>query len=271
MTGTPCLKLDDQSRYHSLLRDPARRKIIEILGEQEKIGFKELKKTLGLGVGTVYYHLDMLSEYVTQDKQRKYRLNDNGQLLHKSIKTGATSPTLQVSETFSHRLARWLFLAPLFARTVQPLRLLPFALLILILGALGSALASSQSLLFFYAPFTSYQFETTALLYVFNWISLFLFSDLVTYVVFRRAGGDLQLFVCLGIASFPTASFPYVYMFLSYEVARYFLLILIIWSVMLLASAYSFAKGLRLDKSIVMSLVVLYLNTAILLATGRLS
>ena len=67
------------------------------------------------------------------------------------------------------------------------------------------------------------------------------------------------------------AVFPYLYMFLSYEIARYFLLLLIIWSVMLLAAAYSFGKGLRLDKSIVLSLLVLYMNTVVLLATGRLS
>jgi len=46
--------MEDLSRYYTLLRDPARRKIIEILGTQEKIGFKELKEMLGLGVGTVY-------------------------------------------------------------------------------------------------------------------------------------------------------------------------------------------------------------------------
>jgi len=263
--------MDEQSRYHTLLRDPARRKIIEILGEQEKIGFKELKHKLGLGVGTVYYHLDMLSDYLTQDKQRKYKLNDRGRLLYKSLKGGSIPSTLHVGETFSHRLAKWLFLAPLFAKTVQPLRLLPFSLVVLIFGALGSALASSQALLFFYLPFTKYQFETTALLYLFNWITLFFCSDLIIYLFFRRTGGDLQLFVCLGIASFPTALFPYIYMFLTYEVARYFLLVLTLWSVMLLSSAYSFSKGLRLDKSIVMSLFVLYLNTAILLVMGLLS
>lgn len=264
--------MDDQSRYHTLLRDPARRKIIEILGEQKKIGFKELKQTLGLGVGTVYYHLDMLSDYLTQDKERKYRLNDRGRLLHQSLKGESTpSSMLHEGEAFSHRVARWLFLAPLFAKTTQPLRLFPVAVVILVLGAFGSALASSQSLLFFYSPFMTYRFETTALLYVFNWVSLFLFSELVIYMFFKRLGGDLQLFVCLGIASLPVALFPYLYMFLSYEVARYFLLLLIIWSVMLLASAYSFSKGLRLDKSIVLSLLVLYLNTVVLLATGRLS
>jgi DNA-binding transcriptional ArsR family regulator len=59
------------SKYYTLLRDPTRRRIIEILAAQEKVGFKELRDTLGLGVGTVYYHLDMLSDFVVQGKQRR--------------------------------------------------------------------------------------------------------------------------------------------------------------------------------------------------------
>ena len=39
------------TRYYTLLRDPARRKIIEILGSQSKIGFKELRQELKLDVG----------------------------------------------------------------------------------------------------------------------------------------------------------------------------------------------------------------------------
>jgi hypothetical protein len=264
--------LEDESQYHTLLRNSTRRKIIEILGEQEKIGFKELKRILGLGVGTVYYHLDMLSGYISQDKQRKYKLNDRGRLLHKSLKSGSILPsTLEISETLNHRFVRWLFLAPIFSKTIQPLKMLPIALLILFFGALGSAFASFQSLLFFYSPFTNYQFETTSLIYLFNWISLFFFSDIIFYVVFKRAGGDLQLFVCICIASLPTAIFPYVYLFFPYDIARYWLLALVIWSTMLLSAAYSFSKGLRLDRSIVLSLLVLYLNVIVLLATGRLA
>ena len=81
--------MEDLSRYYALLKDPARRKIIEILGSQEKIGFKELRETLGLGVGTVYYHLDMLSEFLEQDKQRKHRLNAKGQMLYRFLRMEA--------------------------------------------------------------------------------------------------------------------------------------------------------------------------------------
>jgi DNA-binding transcriptional ArsR family regulator len=112
--------MEDLSQYYTLLRDPTRRKIIEILGSQEKIGFKELREALGLGVGTVYYHLDMLSDFITQDKSRKYSLNDRGQLLHRALKDGNVSPALNMgSEALSHRLGRWLFLSPVFAQSVR--------------------------------------------------------------------------------------------------------------------------------------------------------
>ncbi len=262
--------MDEQSRYHTLLRDPTRRKIVELLGDQEKIGFKELRQTLGLGVGTVYYHLDMLSDYITQDKKRKYALNDRGRFLYKSLKEGTIPQTLHMSEAFSHRMSRWLFLSPVFAKTVQPLRVFPISILVLIFGAVGSALAYVDPLLFFYSPFASFQFETLALLYLFNWIGLFLFSEVVIYLFYRRSGGELQLFTCLGIASFPMGLFPYLLMFLSYDAARYFLLAFQVWSLLLLSAAYSFGKGLRLDKSIVVSLLVLYINIGVLLVTGRL-
>jgi hypothetical protein len=244
---------------------------VDILGRQEKIGFKELKQLLGLGVGTVYYHLDMLSDYLSQDKQRKYKLNDRGRLLYRALTEGRVPSALQWGESRGHRVASWLFLSPLFAKTAQPMKLLPLSLAILVLGAIGSALASAQSMLLFYSSFTAFQFETTALIYFFNWISLLIFSDLIISFLLKRTGGDLQLFVCLGIASFPVALFPYVYIFISFELARYLLFFLQIWSVLLMSSAYSFSKGLRLDKSIILSLVILYLNTVILLATGQLA
>jgi hypothetical protein len=258
------------SRYYTLLRDPARRKIIEILGTQSKIGFKELRQELELGVGTVYYHLDMLSDFLTQDKHRKYMLNDRGHLLHRLLRDGSLPPTLEIGEAFSHRLGRWLFLSPVFAKTVRPLRLLPVSVLILALGAVGSALAGVDPMLFFYFPFSGYEFETIATLFLSNWIGLFLVSNFLIYVLYRRTGGNLQLFTCVGIAAFPLALFPYIYMFLSYDFARYLLLAIQIWSLLLISSALCFGKGLRLDKGVVVSLTILYLNVMLLVILGRL-
>jgi len=261
--------MEDLSRYYTLLRDPARRKIIEILGVQEKIGFKELREALGLGVGTVYYHLDMLSDFITQDKQRKYKLNDRGQTLYKILKEGSVPATLEISEAFSHRVAKWLFLSPVFAKTVKPLRLLPLSIAILLVGALGSANVRLDPALFFYFPYSTYNSTSIMALYFFNWIGLFLFAELFTYLLYRHVGNDLQLFTCMGLASFPMAVFTYVYFFTSSIISQYFLFALQIWSLLLVSAAFCFGKGIRLDKAIVVSLTAMYLNIAILFMLGR--
>lgn len=261
--------MEDLSRYYTLLRDPARRKIIEILGGQEKIGFKELKETLGLGVGTVYYHLDMLSDFTTQDKQRKYRLNDRGKMLYRILKDASIPPTLEITEAFSHRLAKWLFLSPVFAKTVKPLRFLPISIVMLLIGALGSAYARLDSVLFFYFPYSIYNFTSIVALYLFNLIGLFFFAELFTYLVYRRVGNDLQLFTCLGLATFPMAVFPYFYLFTGDSISQYILFILQIWSLLLFSTAFCFGKGIRLEKAIVVSLTAMYLNIALLFILGR--
>lgn len=234
--------MEDTSRYHTLLRDPTRRKIVEILGDQGKIGFKELKQVLGLGVGTVYYHLDMLSEFLTQDKERKYMLNDRGRLLYTSLKEGSLPAALQMGEALSHRIGKWLFLAPIFAKTSKPWRLLPVSVVILLVGAFGAALAGITPMLLFYSPFTLYSFQATFALFVSNWIGLFLFSELMVYLFFKRKGGDLQLFTCLGIAALPLAVFPYLFLFLNYGILQVLLFAFQVWTLLLLLRLFRSEK-----------------------------
>jgi len=261
--------MEEISKYHTLLKDPTRRKIIEILGEQGKIGFKELKSILGLGVGTVYYHLDMLSDFIVQDKNRKYLLNSRGQLLYQSMKEGVLPPTLAAKTALSSRIGKLFFLTQIFLKTVNPEKVLPLSITIIFLGGIGCAIAKLESFLFFYFPFSPYEFERLIMFYFIGWVSLFLFSDLLISLIYRRFGGELQLFVCLGIASFPLALFPYLTVLLSYDIARYLLLLLQIWTLLLLSAAFSFGKGLRLDKSIIVSLTILYLNLIALMLLGR--
>ncbi len=251
-----------------------------MLGEQGKIGFKEIRSNLGLGVGTVYYHLDMLSDFITQDKTRKYSLNDRGQLLRRTLRDGNVSPALKMgSEALSHRLGRWLFLSPVFARSVRLRVFLPAAVAVLILGAVGSAMARQEPVFFFYFASTR-SFENVALMFLFYWVGLFLLADAMIYVLFRRTGGDLQLFACIGVAAMPLALFPYMYVLIlpyitamappvSFWLPRFVLLIFQIWTLLLISSALSFGKGLRLDRSIIVTLVILYLNIVVLILLGR--
>ena len=261
--------MEDPSKYHTLLRDPTRRRIIEILAEQGKVGFKELRQTLGLGVGTVYYHLDMLSEFITQDKSRKYMLNNRGRLLYQSMKEGKLSPALHARSALGSKIGKWIFLTPIFMKTIRPERILPISILIYVLGGVGCAFADLRPFLFLYDfSFGAYEFEKTVMIYLLEWIGLFLFSDALAYLLYRRIGGELQLFTCIGLASLPLAIFPYITMLLSYQITRFLQIAFQIWSLLLISAAISFGKGLRLDKSIIISLTALYLNVVILVFMG---
>jgi hypothetical protein len=185
------------------------------------------------------------------------------------LKEGNVPATLEISEAFSHRIAKWLFLSPVFAKTAKPLKLLPVSISILLIGALGSAYAKLDSALFFYFPYSAYSFTSIIALYVFHWIGLFLFAELFTYLLYRRVGNDLQLFICLGLAAFPIAIFPYIYLLISDIISQYILFVLQIWSLLLVSAALCFGKGIRLDKAIVVSLTAMYLNIAILFMLGR--
>lgn len=266
--------MENLSRHYTLLKDPTRRKIIEVLGTQEKIGFKELRDVLGLGVGTVYYHLDMLSGFVVQDKQHKYSLNDRGHVLFRVLKEGSIPATLELSETFSHRLGKWLFLSPIFARTAKPLKLLPISIAIMFAGALGSAYAELEPALFFYSQYPTHGFTETVALFFLDWIGLFLFAELLIYLLHKRAGNDLQLFTCTGLASLPIAVLPYIHLLFNYAllptmIVQYVTVAMQIWSLLLVSAAFCFGKGIRLDKAIVVSLTAMYLNIAILFLQGR--
>ncbi|MCD6241194.1 hypothetical protein J7K27_06725, partial [Candidatus Bathyarchaeota archaeon] len=217
----------------------------------------------------VYYHLDMLSEFITQDKSRKYMLNDRGRLLYQSMKNGSLPPTLHVKSALSSKIGKWIFLSPIFTKTIRPERILPISILIFILGGVGCAFADLRPFLFLYDfSFGAYEFEKTMIIYLSEWIGLFLYADALAYILYRRAGGELQLFTCLGIASLPLAIFPYITMLVSYQIARYLQIAFQIWSLLLTSAAVSFGKGLRLDKSVIVSLTAFYLNIIILVLMG---
>jgi len=224
-----------------------------------------------LGVGTVYYHLDMLSDFISQDKSRKYSLNDRGQLLFKSLREGtAPAPGLNAGEAASHRLGRWLFLSPAFYKMTRLEVFLPVSVAILFLGAVGSTLAGIEPVLFFYFP-SNRSLESGVVMFLFSWIGLFFLVEILCYLLFKRTGSDLQLFAGLCFSSLPLSIFPYINMEIPTVFSRYVLLILQVWTLLLIASAVSFSKGLRLDRSIIISLTILYINIALLILLGRLT
>ena len=270
--------LEDSSRIHALLKDKTRRRIISMLGEQERVGFKEFRDSLKIGVGTLYYHLDVLSDFVSQDKNRKYVLNERGRLLYRALSEGTMPSGLKMSRVYQNGALRWLFLTPIFNRMSNPIRWLPLSAAVLVSGAVGAGLARLDPLLLFYTP-TIRSFEMTAASFLFCWLGAFFLVDFLAYVLYRRSGDDILLFVSMGVAALPSAAYPYLYVALTQtlspliitSILRGVLLVLQVWSLILLTSAFSYGKGLRLERAAILSLSLLYTNITLLIVLGNLS
>jgi len=97
----------DIFRVYKLLDHPVRKEIIELLGEQDRLGFKELKERLRINVGALYYHFDALSDLIMQDENRKYMLTDLGRMAYQFLTSKkAQRMEIEVREKLRHLALR---------------------------------------------------------------------------------------------------------------------------------------------------------------------
>jgi hypothetical protein len=55
-----------------------RQKLLEVIASKGPVTIKELKEETGLSIASLHHHLSRLSEYITQDQQKRYLLSNKG-------------------------------------------------------------------------------------------------------------------------------------------------------------------------------------------------
>ncbi|MFQ5969800.1 MAG: hypothetical protein ACE5J2_04830 [Nitrososphaerales archaeon] len=55
-----------------------RQKMLEVIARKGPITIKDLKTETGMSAGSIYHHLSRMTEYVTQDEQKRYLLSQKG-------------------------------------------------------------------------------------------------------------------------------------------------------------------------------------------------
>jgi hypothetical protein len=79
----------DLGDFRDLAKKPNRARIIVTIGSRGSASFTDLKSELGIGVGTLYYHLDALPKYVAQNSTKQYVLTDAGTRAYDFLKNDA--------------------------------------------------------------------------------------------------------------------------------------------------------------------------------------
>jgi DNA-binding transcriptional ArsR family regulator len=271
------------TRVYSALASPIRRQIVDILRTREKAGFKELHENVKTSVGALYHHLDALEGIVAQGSDKKYALTEQGRaaidalsITEEKIATGMTAPVARETKL------GFLLKEALFGRSVlqyisqDSLRSVPLALLIVALGGWLSFQTNLEPLLLFYmSPSSGFNRSWLAMLFPAGWMVTFVMTELLSVGVFKRKGGELALLTTTAFAMLPLLIVPGTialasFLALSFTAESTVIvvlpIILQVWVICLLSSAVSFSKGLKMERTALVSLGVIYLNILVLVA-----
>jgi DNA-binding HxlR family transcriptional regulator len=283
----------DSAKVMRIVNHPVRMRIIELLAVRP-MSWKELSGELGIRTGSLYHHLDTLEKIVARDSERRYTLTRLGREIFAAINDEKKTPaqSLQGIEKAMKRrtpggVAREILvprsliepLTETMARGVATLVAVSVVVIALLLAS-GNELilfsfSPSSSTALSIATFAGSLVALTATAYVAMLVAFKERGDLVTllastalsFIPLCLFGAGLRLaYEASSSATFPLSVFA------SSTTVTVMFAFFQAWGAGVVGAGMSVASGLRVEKTLVVSLVVLYATMlTILLQGGRLT
>ncbi|TFG08568.1 MAG: hypothetical protein EU539_02015 [Promethearchaeota archaeon] len=277
-----------ESIFYYALSHEIRRKIIKIIGDNDFSSFTALKKILKVSTGTIYHHLDSLSQLIKQKDDKKYYLTDLGKHAYNSL-----LENIEIIETpdrlnreFSSPLFRFLF-------SLTPKKFMAFeeadrsynlviSITILILGSILCGLNGFYSFLLFFirTPENIYDLSIIthvffSLLFVVNFFIYFILVELFCRLFYKRSENTLEFFMSFPIIFYPMVIYLLVhFLLLSTELIQIaffgvldtiLLIFFQILSLWLLTYNLNVSKDLKIESGLILSLLLHYGSFTIVL------
>ena len=259
-----------------ILSKPNRAAIVRAIGDHGELSFKDLKASMKLGVGTLYYHLDGLSGLVSQNSFRQYILTEQGKQVYDAIKGMA-----QVKEVRRVRLPSLravlgeilLFDSHVERLPVDSMSDVSITIGILLTASILAGMTRIDDAIFFILGRAA---PPTFALYtvIVSWLFLFVVGSLLVTLLWRSsvslagmAGGSALSLVPMMFAMAleglrrtyaPGLAFlNHLYVGSGYLV---FQAVLVIWGAYIYTVSVRSASSLNLEKTLVVALLVVLVN-----------
>ena len=269
-------EIDVESSFYYALSHKIRRKIIKIIGDNEFTSFTQLKNELDVSTGTIYHHLETLSDLIMQKQDKKYYLRELGAYAYNSLKDN-----IEIIKA-PHREFKSLFLNKLMVLTSK--RFIIFNkkdriyTLLMSLGilVLGTILCISNGFTSFFLFFIDINMGNIDFLlqilidisFILNFLSYFVIIEMISLIFYKKYENTLNF-----IASFALIQLPMIVYLVLHTIFNYTALITInivnfidqilmivfqVWSLWLLSYSLSVKKGLKIENSLIVSLLLHY-------------
>jgi hypothetical protein len=258
-----------------------RRKIINIIGENKFSSFTHLKKELKVSTGTIYHHLDTLSQLIEQKNDKKYYLTELGLHAYDSLKDNKDNiitPDFSKKEFSSPILKGLMRLTPKKYINYENNIKIKVIIISSIITLTGAILCSLNGLF----PFFLYFEETLInielidvalkivlfLVFIANLLFYFLVNEGICRIFYKKKENSLKFLISFALIFFPLDIYLLLrlilistgsYEFASVKILDNVLMILFqVWSLWLLTYNLSVNKKLKIENSLIVSLLVHY-------------
>lgn len=233
------------------LRNPIRRRILEILYARKAATPKELAEEMGQKVPAVYYHLDLMKGLVSKNDRGEYEATAKGiEMIRGAVRDEV------LTRTPIRKVAPYLAFARYFS---SPGKLFPIAAGVAVAEYAACLFVGLRPYLFGYSPAPT---DSLPAYYLGNVFIMFLILEGGSYAVARRAGGEVLLLEGVLVSRLPlfliiAATLLGPSPSLLYPMA---LAVGTILSLALLALFTSLSKGIRPEIAVIISFAALYFD-----------
>lgn len=243
----------DASPEVRVMGHPVRKRLIELLGEKQSVSFSELREETGLPVGTLYYHLDVLSGLVTQDGSKKYVLTKDGIKFYSEMAQKEGLPLPAQPKTTS-LVPAWVFTRMMNS---LPVSAIVFAFVV---AAGGYLLGVEGYLLALMNVYSGQGYVISALSFPLALISYYVYTTLVAFVSGRRVV-SVSGFLATGLVYLP---FLLVGSLIALNMSRgtdFALIVSQLISIILGTGYLTSQYGYRLERSFLLQLIYYVIST----------
>ncbi len=272
----------ESAKFLKVLDHPARKRIIELLGTRGAMSWKDLADELGMGTGALYYHLDTLEGIVARDDSKRYALTKPGQEVHEYLKANPQANSMQSVPLAlrpgggSMRYVEIIFAPRSFLSTILSSDARSAAVLLISSFAFLSVMVylGEGARLFYLTPATNILGIVGS--FALSLLALFLLGYFITLTFFHVRANTLPLAASSAFSFLPVVlfslllpAFPSLSGLLpTRSILTVMLVLFQTWSATILAAGISISSGVRIEKSVVASLIALYATMTIIFLQG---
>ena len=274
---------EKEEDFYTALGHKIRREIIKLIGKNEFAGFSQMKKITGASTGTIYHHLEILEDLITQDKSKKYHLTELGEHAYKflgrnldSIESTEVSEKILNSEHSNGK--KWLERGQ-FKKVFQYLlenrdQGIFASMFIISVVALICGFFDIRAYLYFFIPGEDVRpiSEPNSNTGIFDFgiffsvilgsLIIFGIIELLCRFIFGKRENPAQLLSIFGISYIPMIF--YLLIVVIFKIGEIgplritFLLVFQVWSMVLLAYSISLTKNIRFERGLIISVFLDY-------------